>query len=131
MSRLLQSATSIIPRALRSRSGAEAVEFALITPVLLLLICGGMEFGRLMWAQTALHLSVEQAARCGSVGLCTTSTAPAFAAAVAPQLGFASSAFSATKPSCGFQVSASYTFTFIASGLFPMTPTLTATSCVP
>jgi Flp pilus assembly protein TadG len=113
------------------RSGALAIEFALIAPALLLTIFGGMEFGRMIWTQSALHLSVEAAARCGAVGLCTTSSAPAYAAAVTPQLQFASSVFSASSATCGFKVSASYAFTFIASGLFPYTPTLTALACVP
>jgi Flp pilus assembly protein TadG len=115
----------------QDRSGAQAIEFALTAPALLLMIFGGMDFCRLIWTQSALHLSVETAARCGAVGLCTTSTAPAYAASVAPQLQFASSVFSASSTTCGFKVSASYNFTFIASGLFPYTPTLTALACVP
>jgi hypothetical protein len=90
------------------RRGAQAVEFALIAPSLLLL-----------------------AARCGAMGLCTTGTAPAYAAAVVPQLQFGSSTFTVSKPSCGFQVSATYNYTFIASGLFPLTPRLTALACFP
>jgi Flp pilus assembly protein TadG len=113
------------------RSGAQAIEFALIAPALLLTILGGMDFCRLIWTQAALHLSVEAAARCGAVGLCTTSTATTYATTVTPQLNFASSVFTASQPSCGFQVSASYAFTFIASGLFPFSPTLKAAACVP
>jgi Flp pilus assembly protein TadG len=113
------------------RRGAQAVEFALIAPSLLLLVLGGMEFGRLLWTVSALHMSVEQAARCGAMGLCTTGTAPAYAAAVVPQLQFGSSTFTVSKPSCGFQVSATYTYTFIASGLFPVNPTLKALACFP
>jgi Flp pilus assembly protein TadG len=113
------------------RRGAQAVEFALIAPSLLLLVVGGMEFGRLLWTVSALHMSVEQAARCGAMGLCTTGTAPAYAAAVVPQLQFGSSTFTVSKPSCGFQVSATYNYTFIASGLFPLTPRLTALACFP
>jgi Flp pilus assembly protein TadG len=113
------------------RSGAQAIEFALTAPALLLTIFGGMEFARMVWTQSALHLSVETAARCGAVGLCTTGTAPAYAATVTPQLQFASSVFKASSTTCGFQVSASYAFTFMASGLFPFTPTLTAVACEP
>jgi Flp pilus assembly protein TadG len=131
MTRQAKSIFSVLRRLMRARAGAEAIEFALVAPAMLLLICGAVDFGRLMWTQSALHLSVEQAARCGSVGICTTGTAPAFAAAVAPQLGFTSSTFTATAATCGFQVSGAYTFSFIVSGLFPLTPRLTATSCVP
>jgi Flp pilus assembly protein TadG len=126
-----QGRASLIARLGAHRGGSPAVEFALLAPVLLLLILGGMEFGRLMWTQSALHLSVEQAARCGSVGLCTTASAPTFAAAVSPQLGFTSSNFTATNAACGFKVSASYSFAFIATNLFKLSPTLAAVSCVP
>ncbi|MBV8683444.1 MAG: pilus assembly protein, partial [Caulobacteraceae bacterium] len=34
------------------------MEFALIAPTLFLLIMGGLEFGRLLWTQSALEMSV-------------------------------------------------------------------------
>jgi Flp pilus assembly protein TadG len=123
--------SGLFKRLLSDRRGAEAIEFAFIATPMLLLVLGCMQFGQFMWTQSALHLAVEQAARCGAVGICTTATAPAYAAAVAPQAGFTSSTFTATQPACGFQVSASYSYTFIAAHLFPWTPTLTALSCVP
>lgn len=121
-------------RAFCDRSGAQAVEFALVAPTLVLLIFGGMEFGRLLWVQSALHYSVEQAARCGALGSCTTSTAAAYAATMVPAVNLSSSVFSASNPtsggcSGGFKVNASYPFTFIASGLFKLSPTLTAQAC--
>jgi Flp pilus assembly protein TadG len=113
----------------RDRTGAQAVEFALVLPTLLLLIFGSMEIARLLWTQAALHLSVEEAARCGAVSLCTTSTAPATAAAVVPQLNFPTSTFTAISTTCGFKVTASFSFQFIARGLLPYSPTLTALAC--
>jgi Flp pilus assembly protein TadG len=123
-------------RALRDRSGAQAVEFALLAPMLLTTIIGGIEFSRFIWTQSALHLSVEEAARCYAVALCTSSTAQTYAAAVTPQLNFSSSVFTASQPITGtcageYQVSASYTFVFIPGGVFPLTPTLSAVACVP
>jgi Flp pilus assembly protein TadG len=116
----------------RERQGAQAIEFALVAPTLLLLILGGMEFGHLLWTLAALHMSVEQAARCGAVGICTSSTAAAYATTVAPQLNFSSSVFSVNATAtCGFQVTANFTYQFIATGLFPYQPNLTAMACFP
>ncbi len=45
-------------------AGNAAVEFALIIPVLLLLIIGIYEFGRAYWIQNTLQYAAEQTARC-------------------------------------------------------------------
>lgn len=122
-------------RRIRSdRSGAVALEFALIAPALFILIMGGIESGRLMWTQSALEMSVAQAARCYAwqVSSCTTpSSTQTFATTVAPQLGFSTSVFTVTLAACGSKVTASYPYSFIASGLFPLAPTLTASACFP
>jgi Flp pilus assembly protein TadG len=118
-----------------SRGGATAVEFALLAPILCLLVLGGVEFGRLLWTQSALNFSVEEAARCGVVnpdGDCATSAeVESFAASKTPQVGFPTSAFTAVKATCGYQVTASYVYKFIVTGLFPVNPTLTAKACFP
>jgi Flp pilus assembly protein TadG len=113
-------------------SGATAVEFALVAPVLFMVILGALEFGRLMWTQTALHFAVEEAARCASVtpATCGTSSQIATYASTVSALTLDASSFTATTPSCGHQVSASYSYQFIAAGFFPFTPTLTAQACV-
>ena len=49
--------------ACRDRSGATAVEFAIILPVLVLTIMGILEFGNLFWHQVSLRYAVEQTAR--------------------------------------------------------------------
>lgn len=142
--RLLRALERRVPlrRCLVDRSGAPALEFALIAPTLFLVIMGGIEASRLLWTQSALEMSVAQAARCYAWQVCTTtSQVKTFAAGVAPQLNFSTSVFTATNPapstscSCGAtqcaMVSASYPYTFIAQGLLPMTPTLQASACFP
>jgi Flp pilus assembly protein TadG len=129
-----QPVLALLLRLCRERAGAQAVEFALTAPTLLLLILGGVEFGRFLWTESALQMSVEQAARCYSEQIsesgCTTAGGvQTFAASVAPQLNFATSVFTATTPACGYQVAASYSYQFIPHGLFPMSPTLRATAC--
>ena len=118
----------------RAREGSTAIEFALVAPVLFLIIFSAIEFGRLMWTQSALHFAVEEAARCASVtpGVCgTTGQIASYAAGTVTALNIASSAFTATSPSCGHKVTASLTYQFLATGLFPFTPTLTAQACFP
>jgi Flp pilus assembly protein TadG len=116
------------------KRGATAIEFALIAPALFLTLFGAIEFGRLMWTQSALHYAVQQAARCASVNTVTCGTASqiaSYAAGTVSALNIASSAFTATSQSCGHQVLASLDYQFVATGLFPYTPTLTAKACFP
>ena len=119
-------------RLLSDRAGAAAVEFALIVPAFLLLLLGIMELGRLMWTQNALHYAVEEAARCSAVdtNVCSsTSTAKSFAAGRSG-LAFATSVFTVTQASCGWQVSASYPFSFVGF-LSEYSVTLHAQACYP
>lgn len=116
----------------RCQRGTAAIEFAMVAPALLLALFGTIEFGRLMWTQSALHFAVEEAARCASVtpNVCgTASQTASYAASKVSQLNIAASAFTAASASCGHQVSASFNFQFVATGLFPYTPTLTAQAC--
>lgn len=48
--------------------GATAVEFALLAPVFLLLLCGIVEVGRLLWAKQVLTEVAYSAARCAAIG---------------------------------------------------------------
>ncbi len=46
-----------------------AVEYGIILPVLLMLMLGIIDTGRLIWTQTTLDRAVEAAARCGAVNV--------------------------------------------------------------
>jgi Flp pilus assembly protein TadG len=119
---------------INARHGTTAVEFALLAPALMLILFGAIEFGRLIWTQAALHFAVEEAARCASVtpSVCGTSAqVTAFAANAISPTNIAASAFTFTTPTCGHQVSASFAYQFVVTGLFPFTPTLTAQACFP
>jgi Flp pilus assembly protein TadG len=54
-------------RFVQDRSGANAVEFALLSVPLLLLLLGTVEFGRMFWAQHALQETATAGARCVGV----------------------------------------------------------------
>lgn len=119
-------------RVLHERDGAAAVEFAMTVPILLTVMLGIFEYGRMLWAQNALHYAVEQAARCRTIDVTTCDNVgdtQTYAATVSA-FNFPTSAFTVTTPSCGNQVSASYAFQFVVS-LFGTGPTLTAQSCFP
>lgn len=61
------------PRLSGDRRGATAVEFALLAPVFLLLLCGMIEIGRMLWAKQVLTEVAYGAARCASLeGQCKT-----------------------------------------------------------
>jgi Flp pilus assembly protein TadG len=119
---------------LDDRSGTSAVEFALVVPVFLVMLLGIIEFGRVVWTQSALQHAVEAAARCAVVtpSQCgTTSQVQNYAAGEVFGLSVPASAFSLASPSCGTQVSVSVSFSFVASALFPYNITLSAKSCHP
>jgi Flp pilus assembly protein TadG len=123
---------------LRACGGTTVIEFAMLLPVLLLMLLGVIEFGRLMWTQASLQAAVEAAARCLAV---TSSQCSNPAQYVDSQLAnYGSSVQPAVTPTaapsspnanCGYQVTATYNFTFIVANLFPWTPTLNAQSCYP
>jgi Flp pilus assembly protein TadG len=118
----------------RDETGAAAVELALILPVLALILFGTEEFGRLLWTKSLLDHAVDEAARCGSVNSTTCGSSSAIASYAVQRsapLTLSTSVFTATTPSCGSQVAASYPFTFAAPTLLPFTVTLRSQACFP
>lgn len=63
-------------RLVRGTRGASAVEFALVTPVLLSLLLGLVEYGRLMWTRQVVYETAFNTARCASMdnAICGNST---------------------------------------------------------
>lgn len=53
----------------RQDDGAQAVEFALLTPVLLVLITGIIAFGMILWALIAAYHGAREGARLAAVGV--------------------------------------------------------------
>lgn len=122
------------PPAARDEAGATVVEFALILPILLVFLLGTVEFGRMLWTKSLLDHAVDEAARCASVNTGTCGNAGATAAYAVQRsapLTVASSIFTATSPSCGSQVSATYPFVFVAPSLLNWTVTLASQACYP
>jgi Flp pilus assembly protein TadG len=119
--------------------GTVAIEYALIIPAMLLFTLGIMDTGRLLWTYTTLYQAAEAGARCAavdSVNCATTSQVQNYAVDQAWGLSIAASAFTVTNPTCGMQVSATYTFQFVIPWFFGTAPygsantiPLSATAC--
>lgn len=127
----MTSARRHFGRLAAARGGVSAIEFALLLPAFILLFFGVVEFARVIWTQVSLQHAVEAAARCVSVGQCTSGNAPTYAAQQTYGLTIAVGDFSATSSSCGAKVSATVPFSFALPSLFPWQITLKALSCYP
>lgn len=134
-----QAALHLLPRLLSARSGAIAVEFALILPLLLTFSFGIIEFGRAMWMRNAMQSVVEAAARCSALDReeltnrpCDTAAkVEAYAANAANSSGVSAlttANFAASTQVCGRQVVATYDFQSIVP-VVPLNLTMTATAC--
>jgi Flp pilus assembly pilin Flp len=123
---------ALIRRALRDRAGAAAIEFAILAPIMLVVMIGVIEFGRMLWVENALQYAVAQAARCMSIDvtICGSTHEIQNFAATTSGMSFPSAIFLVGPANCGNKVQASYPFDF-AAGLFPYKITLDAESCYP
>jgi len=125
---------AFLRRLRRADAGSSAVEFAMVAPILILMLFGVFEFGRALWTQSMLDFAVEQASRCATINTTTCGSPSAIATYASQQtspLNLPAATFTASSPACGNQVRASYAFTFITPQLFPYSITLTSQSCYP
>lgn len=60
---------SIVSDLIRNRRGVTVVEFALISPVMMMMICGTIEIGHLMFARAVLEGAVVEAARAATASM--------------------------------------------------------------
>jgi Flp pilus assembly protein TadG len=97
-------------------SGAVAVEFALVLPILLLVVFGIIDFGRMLNAQISLTQAAREGARWAALG---QSGVPARVTAAAPGLtpGPTTTVLSSCPANAAIgayaEVRASYTFSFV------------------
>ncbi len=119
-------------------SGAAAIEYALILPVLLLCIFGLMDTARLIWCYATLSRAVEAAARCAAINTTACGTAAQIqtvAVSEAWGMTITASAFTVATANCGIRVIGSYDFEWVMPGFNYVVPTgtvtLTASACYP
>jgi len=120
----------------RGNSGATAVEFALVAPLLFLLLFGIIEFGRAWWTKNSLQYAVERATRYAVV--CATGACPSdgaiktYAANQVYAQSVDSGAFAVTHPAGALCVNYSFSYTpwFVGDlAVLESAMTLTGTSC--
>lgn len=122
---------------LKNNHGATMVEFAIVALPVFVLIFGIMQVGYVLWIDNLLHVSVNDAARCGAVN---SSTSPCVGSGSANMITTANTVFrpmsGATfnnNASCtadgGAGLVGTYRVVFPAYFLFNLT--LTAQSCYP
>ena len=101
------------PSAARDR-GAAAVEFALLLPVLLLLVFGIIDFGRALNAQITLTQAAREGARMAALGESNVvSGTQAAATGLSPVGVTVTSCPAGAGPGVNAVVKATYTFSFI------------------
>jgi len=126
-----------LARLIADRRGGVAVEMALLTPLLLMLLLGVMEFGRMAWTKAALTYAVQEAGRCATVlATCsTTGQVQAFAVQKAAALAIPAAAFTvvqnSTTPTCTWKINAQVNHGFILYRLVPTAPVIAAQVCRP
>jgi len=137
--------TRPLRRLLKACDGVETIEFALVSIALFTLLLGVVEFGRLYWTQSELQSAAEAGARCATlVHLSAPNPASCGGTAVSDNAGVQTftasqllgmsvpsgdlSNFQVTAGACGNQITFSYTFHFIVSGLLPQTGIVLATT---
>src|SRR5437762_3021938 len=123
--RQISAAGETLLRLAKAREGVEAIEFAIVLPVMLLFILGLIEFGRLYWVQSELQFAAEAAARCITVtcqasnivgsGTSTYAAKQLYSVDVPTGVVFSQTS---PNPACGNQATVCYPFTFIVPTLF-------------
>lgn len=121
-------------RLLTNARGATIVEFALVAPIFIMVVVGGINLSMLGFSAASLRYATEAAARCAAVktSVCSNvSTTQAHASANFTKLSSAPATFAVTmNASCGKQVTG--TLNYVAeTGLGSFTVPLTTTSCFP
>ena len=123
---------TFLRRILVDRSGATAVEYALVMPLLALMIMGGIWVGVLSLSVNSLDMAVQSAARCAAVDANQCGSAAATQAfAQSRYAGLAiSPVFSASNSGCGHTVTGHATFDLnIVPGIGSIP--LSASACYP
>ena len=119
-----------------SERGATALEFALLAPVLFLLLFAGLEAGRLLFVSAAFRSAVADAARCAALGdpACRTEAGIAAhaeqrLAALAAPMPVPHEAVEVAPAPCGQRISVRLAYRPLLLPV-PAAPPLAAEACV-
>jgi Flp pilus assembly protein TadG len=121
-----------LQRVAKESDGATAIEFALVGPVFLMMVVGGIYACMMMFSMGSLQDAVQQAARCWSVNttVCTDASSTQtyaqnhyYGPAVSPS-------FTASLKNCGHSVTGTISYSFNMGQSTTSVP-LSATACFP
>ena len=121
------------PRLRTCENGATAVEFAIVSPIFIMLLLGIIYGCLLMYTMGSLHYAVQAAARCGAVMTATCGSAAAtqtYALNHYYALNNPTPQFTASAAACGQQVTGSLTYILDVAFARWSIP-LSATACFP
>ncbi len=122
--------TGVTMRRPRTDRGAAAVELALVLPVLLLLVCGIVDFGRAYNAQITLATAARESVRVWALGGTTTQVQDR-ATAAAVGMSVTATPLPSTSP-CTFgdatKVRVTTNFTYLTPAISSLAPGLTSLS---
>jgi Flp pilus assembly protein TadG len=116
----------------RAQAGTALVEYALVLPVLLMLVFGVMQLGAMAWTQAAISYAVQEAARCAAVrpDLCgDAGSVQTYAAAQTLGLAIPAKDFQVTQTTCGWDVKATVDYRLDVPAFNAMGANLTAEVC--
>ena len=116
-----------------SQHGSSAVEFALVAPILIMFIIGGMYLSLLGFTASSLRFAAQAGARCASINTttCTNATSiQSYASSQFINLTGNTATFTTTTPVCGNRVAASVNFPLL-TGISKVTVPLSASACFP
>ena len=114
-------------------SGSAAVEFALLLPMFLMVIIGGMGLSMLGYSAAGLQFAAQSAARCASINttICSSITnTQVYASQRFTNITGKTATLVASTQSCGNQVSGSVSFK-INTGIYTINIPLTSVACFP
>jgi hypothetical protein len=117
-------------RVLHNREGAVAAEFALVTPILILVTVGTINLCAMLLAVISLHFAVEDAARCSTAkpDICFDAASTAAYAARHYKAPGTRPQFLRSIEACGNRVVGTSNYTFM-TGLTMSNVPLSATAC--
>jgi Flp pilus assembly protein TadG len=112
--------------------GTTAVEFAIVAPMIVMLLVGITSLSLMLFAIGSMHFAVEDASRCASARPTQCSSPSAIVAYAQSRYSgaLASPVFTFTAAPCGNKVDGTVTFNFDV-GMYQQSVPLSATSCFP
>jgi len=123
------------------RRGSAALEMAIVLPVLCLMIVGTIYSGWVIYSTNMLYFAVESAARCAAVNTTLCGPGPsgtaqipniqAFAVSQAWGINVVAANFTVTQPTCGWRVTANYTFLFVMPFQADFNVLISPSACYP